>query len=132
MFKYLNDFPPSYYWFPYEYIDAEVKNKVDKTKGQLTVDKMEKETKNYVEYLNQDPNWLKTITIGIDNSLINCKYIHFFMKMYMQWSKGGCSTSSSQTLIILCLPRFEKLALSKFKLNIEAQTMNQYFVCRNF
>ena len=35
VFKYLNEFPPSDYWFPYEYIDAEFKNKVDKTKGQL-------------------------------------------------------------------------------------------------
>ena len=28
VFKYLNEFPPSDYWFPYEYIDAEVNNKV--------------------------------------------------------------------------------------------------------
>ena len=53
------------------------------------------------------------------------------MQMYMQWRKDDGSSSSYQTLIIPCLPRFEKLALSKFKLNIEAQTMNQYFVCRN-
>ena len=31
--KYLNLVPPSDYWFPYEYIDAEVNNKLDKTKG---------------------------------------------------------------------------------------------------
>ena len=33
--KYLNGVPPSDDWFPYEYIDYEVKKKVNKTKGQL-------------------------------------------------------------------------------------------------
>ena len=40
VFKDLNDILPSDYWFPYEYIDAEVKNKVDKNKGQLAVNEM--------------------------------------------------------------------------------------------
>ena len=84
MFKDLNGFPPSYDWSPYEYIDAKVKNKVDKTKGQLTGDEIEKETKNYMEYLNHNPNWLKTITIEIDKLLIYCEYIDFFIIMYMQ------------------------------------------------
>ena len=51
--------------------------------------------------------------------------------MYMQWSKDDGYNLSSQTLIITCLPRFEKLALSQFQLHIEAQTTNQSFVCRN-
>ena len=72
-------------WFPYEYIDDEVKKKLDETKGQLAGDEMEKETKHYVESLNHDPNWLKKILIEIDKSLINCEYIAFFMLMYMQW-----------------------------------------------
>ena len=55
VFKDLNEVPPSYYWLPYEYIDAEVNNKLDKTKGRLLRDEIEKETKNYVEYLNHDP-----------------------------------------------------------------------------
>ena len=38
VFKDLNDFPPSDDWFPFEYIDAEVKKKVEKTKGQLAGD----------------------------------------------------------------------------------------------
>ena len=42
-----------------------------KNKGQLVGDEMEKETKHYVEYLNHDTNWLKTITIEIDKFLIN-------------------------------------------------------------
>ena len=33
MFKDLNEVPPSDYWFPYEYIDAEVNKKLDKSKG---------------------------------------------------------------------------------------------------
>ena len=48
MFKGLNEVPPSDYWFTYEYIDAEVKKKVDKTKGHLAGDEMEKETNHYV------------------------------------------------------------------------------------
>ena len=79
VFKYLNEFPPSYDWFPFEYIDSEVKKKIDKTKGQLSGDKMEKDTKNYVESLNQDPNWLKAITTEIDKFLIDREYIDFFV-----------------------------------------------------
>ena len=40
MFKDINEVPPSYGWFPYEYIDAGVNKKLDKTKGQPTVDEM--------------------------------------------------------------------------------------------
>ena len=69
VFKDLNDVSPSDYWFPYEYIDDEVKKKVEKTKGQFTGDKMEKETKNYMESLNHNPNWLKKITIKLISSL---------------------------------------------------------------
>ena len=36
--KDLNDVPPSYDCFLYEYIDAEVNNKLDKTKGRLAGD----------------------------------------------------------------------------------------------
>ena len=63
MFKYLNAVTPSDDWFPYEHIDAEVKKKLDKTKGELAGNEMEKETKNYTESLNHDSNWLKTIPI---------------------------------------------------------------------
>ena len=56
VFKYSNEFPTSYYCFPYEYIDAEVKKKVDKTKGKIAGDEMEKEAKHYVESHNHDPN----------------------------------------------------------------------------
>ena len=104
VFKYLNEFPTSYYCFPYEYIDAEVKNKVDKTKGQLAGDIMEKETKHYVESLNHNTNWLNKITIEIDKFLINSEYIHFFMKIYIQWSKYNGSTSSFRNLTHVVIP----------------------------
>ena len=68
VFKDLNEVPPSDDWFQYEYIDAEVNNKLDKNKGQLVGDEMEKETKNYVESLNHNLNRLKMITIEIDKS----------------------------------------------------------------
>ena len=73
MFKDLKKFQPSDDWFTYEYIDAEVKKKVDKTKGGISGDEMEKETKHCMESLNHDPNWLKTITTEIDKFLMNRK-----------------------------------------------------------
>ena len=45
-FKDLNEVTPWYDWFPYEYIDAEVNKKLDKTKGQLTGNEMESRLKN--------------------------------------------------------------------------------------
>ena len=131
MSKDLNEVSPSDYWFPYEYIDDEVKKKLDKTKGQLEGNEMEKETKHYVEYLNQNPNWLKKISIEIDKFLINREYIYFFMQMYTQWSKDNGYTSSFRKLIITHLPSFEKLDLSQFKLYIETETMTHCFVCCN-
>ena len=104
VFKDLNEVPPSYYWFPYEYIDSDVMNKLDKTRVRLAGNEMEKETKHYVESLNHDPNWLKMVTIEIDKLLINREYINFFMQIYIQCIKDRRSNSSSQTLIILvCL-----------------------------
>ena len=79
------------------------------------------ETKHYVEYLNPDPNWLKKITIEVDKLLINREQINFFIIMYKKWSKDDGSTSSSQTLIVPRLPRFDKLALLQLQLYIEAQ-----------
>ena len=63
VYKDLNKVSTSDDWFPYEYIDAEVNKKVDKTKVLNAGDEMKKETKHDVESLNHDPNWLKTIII---------------------------------------------------------------------
>ena len=49
----------------------------------------------------------------------------------MKWIKYDGSTSSFQKLIITRLPRFEKLALSQFKLYNETETMTHCFVCCN-
>ena len=83
VFKDLNEVPTSDDWFPYEYIDAEVNKKLDKTKKRIAGNEMEKYTKHYVEYLNHDPNWLKMITIEVDKLLINCENINFVIIMYM-------------------------------------------------
>ena len=66
-----DEVPPSDDWFSYEYINAEVNNKLDNTKGLLAGDEMEKKTKNDVESINHDPNWLEIITIGNNNFLID-------------------------------------------------------------
>ena len=85
-----------------------------------------------MEYLHHDPNRLKKIYIQINKFLINFEYIDFFVQIYMKWIKDDGSTSSFQTLIIPRLPRFEKLALSQFKVYIETETMTYCFVCCNF
>ena len=92
---------------------------------------MEKETKNYVEYLNHNPKQLKTITTEIDKFLIDHEYIDLFMQIYRQRRKDNGSTSSSQTLIIPRLNHCEKQDLLQFQLYIEAQTMTQCFVGHN-
>ena len=69
--KYLNKVPTSNDCFPYEYIDADVNKKLEKNKGRLAGNEMEKETKHYVESFNHTPNWLKTIIIEINKFLIN-------------------------------------------------------------
>ena len=91
VFKDLTEVLSSDDWSPYEYIDDEVNKKLDKTKGQIAGDEMEKETKQYMESLNHDPNWLKTITNEIDEFLINSEYINFFIIMFMQCSKDNVS-----------------------------------------
>ena len=126
LFKDLNEVPQSDDWFPYEYIDAEVKKKIDENKRQLAGDEMKKETKHYVESINHDPNWLNKISIEIDKLFTNCKYIEFFIEMYIQWNKDDGYTSSFRTLIIPHLPCFEKLSLSKFRVYIETDTMTHF------
>ena len=93
---------------------------------------MGNENKNYVESLNHNPNWLKTINIEIDKFLIIHEYIEFFIQMYMQWSKYNGYTSSLRKIIIPRLPSFETLDLSQFKLYIQNETMAQCFLCFNF
>ena len=113
MFSNLHDVPTSKNCFPNKYFEAEIKKKLDKTRGQLASDEMENEIRHFVESLNHDPQWVRRITNDINKLPVNREYIYFFMKyIYMQWSKDNSYTSSNQKLIIECLPHFDKLDLS--------------------
>ena len=93
---------------------------------------MENNIRYYVKYLNHNTQWVRRITIDINKLLVDREYIDFFIQIYMQWSKDNGYTSSNQKLIIECLPQFEKLALSQFKVYIEVETMTRCYVCNNF
>ena len=89
MFRNLYVDPTSETWFPNKYIEAEIKKKLDKTRGQLSSDEMEYEIRQYINYLNHDPIWVRRITNNINRLLVNREYIDFFMKIYMQWSSDN-------------------------------------------
>ena len=84
VFSNLHDVPTSENWFPNKYIEAEIKKKVDKTRGQLASDEMAYGIRHYVESLNHDPQWVLRITIDINKLLDDCEYIDYFMQIYMQ------------------------------------------------
>ena len=73
---------------------------------------MENEIRHYIEYLNQDHQWVRRITNYVNMLLVDREYVDFFMQIYMQWSSDN---------IIECLPHFEKMALSQFKVYIEVE-----------
>ena len=95
--------PTSETWFPNKYIEAQIKKKLDKTRGQLASDEMENEIRHYIDSLNHNPQWVGIITNDVNKLLVNREYIDLFMQIYMQWSSDNS---------IECLPHFEKLALS--------------------
>ena len=78
--------------------------------------------RHYIEYLNHNPQWVRIITNYINKLLVYREYIDFFMQIYMQWSSDNS---------IKCRPRFEKMALSQFKVYIEVEKMTQCYVCDN-
>ena len=84
MFSNLHDVPTLENWFPNKYIESEIKNKLDKTRGQPASDEIENEIRHYVESLNQNPQWVRIIRNDINKVLVDCEYIEFFMKKYMQ------------------------------------------------
>ena len=47
----------------------------------------------------------------------------------MQWSSDNSYNSSNQKSIVECLPHFDKLDLSQFKVYIEVETMTHFYVC---
>ena len=83
VFSNLHDVPTSENWFPNKYIEAEIKKKLDKTRGQLASYEMENEIRHYVEYINHDPQWVRIITNDINKLLVDREYIDFFMQIYM-------------------------------------------------
>ena len=121
VFSNLHHVPTSKNWFPNKYTEVDIKKKLEKTREKLAGDEMENEIRHYVESLNHNPQWVRRITIDINKLLVDREYIDFFMKIHMQWSKDNGYTSSNQKLIIECLPHFEKLVLSQFKVYIEVE-----------
>ena len=83
MFRNLHDVPTSDNWFPNKYIEADIKKKLDKTRGQLASDEMENDIRHHVESLNNDPQWVRRITNDINKLLVNREYIDLFMLIYM-------------------------------------------------
>ena len=76
----------------------------------------------YIYYLKHDNFWLGIIRNDINKLLVNREYIEFFMQIYMQWSSDNS---------IECLPHYEKMDFSQFKVYIEVEKMNQCYVCNN-
>ena len=99
-------------WFPNKYIEDETKKKVDKTREQLASYEMAYDIRQYIDYLKHNPFWVGRINNDINKLLVNCEYINFFIQIYIQWSSDNS---------IECLPHFEKIALSQFKVYIEAE-----------
>ena len=112
VFSDLDGISTSKTWFLNKYIEDETKKKVDKTRYQLESDEVEYDIRKYIDCLKQDPSWVGRITNDINKLPVNREYIDFFIQIYEQWS-----TYNS----IKCLPQFEKMTLSQFKVYIEAE-----------
>ena len=78
--------------------------------------------RQYIDSLKQDPFWVRKITNDINKLLVSRESMNFFIQIYLQWSSDNR---------IECLPHFEKMALSHFKVYIEVEKMTQYYVCDN-
>ena len=50
--------PTSETWFLNKHIEAEIKKKLDKTRGQLASDEMEYDIIQYIDCLQHDPSWV--------------------------------------------------------------------------
>ena len=105
-------------WFPNKYIESEINKKVDRTREQLASDEMAYDIRQYIDSLKQDHFWVGRITNYINKLLVNSEYINFFMQIYMQRSSDNS---------IECLPHFERMALSQFKVFIEVE--NDSMLC---
>ena len=99
-------------WFPNKYIEDEIKKKVDKTREHLASDEMAYDIRQYIDSLKHDLFWVGRVKNNINKLLVNREHIDFFIQIYIQWSINNS---------IECLPHFEKMALSQFKVYIEAE-----------
>ena len=111
VFRDLDGISTSETWFPKKYIDDEIKKKVYNTRDELASDEMAYDIRHYKHCLQHDPFWVGRINNDINKLLVNREYIDFFIQIYEQWSSDNS---------IKCLPNFEKMALSQFKVYIEA------------
>ena len=89
-----------------------IPRKSRKTKEQLASDEITYDIRQYIDSLKHYPSWVGRIRNDINKLLVNSEYIDFFIKIYIQWSSHNS---------IECLPHFEKMALSQFKVYIEAE-----------
>ena len=122
MFSNLYVDPTSETWFLNKYIEAEINKKLEKTRGHLASYGMENEITHYIYSLNHDHQWVGRITNDINKLLVKREYIDFFMQIYMQWSSDNS---------IKCLPHFDKMTLSQFKVYIEVENITHCYVCNN-
>ena len=68
--------------------------------------------RQYIDCLQPGPSWVGRIKNDINKLLVNREYIDFYIQIYEQWSSDKS---------IKCLPHSEKMALSQFKVYIEAE-----------
>ena len=78
--------------------------------------------RKYTDCLKHDTSWVGKVKNDIKNLLVNREYIDFFIQIYEQWRSDNS---------IECLPHFEKMALSQFKVYTEAGKTTQCIVCNN-
>ena len=78
--------------------------------------------RHYIHFIKHNNSWVGRIKNDIKKLLVNCEYIDFFIQIYEKWS-----TYNSMK----CLPYFEKMELSQFKVYIEARKTTQCIVCNN-
>ena len=98
------------------------RKKRKKTRYQHASDKMAYDIRHYIHCLQHNHSWVGRINNDINKLLVNREYIDFFIQIYEQWSSYNS---------IKCLPHFEKMALSQFKVYIEAGKTTQCIVCNN-
>ena len=68
--------------------------------------------RQYIDCLQHHPFWVGIIKNDINKLLVNREYIDFLIQIHDQWISDNS---------IKCLPHFEKMSLSQFKVYIEAE-----------